>query len=69
MDRNDFPRPWALGKYTPALVVLLACALFAGCGNLTAGGLTGEATITVSGDAPDAAGTAPQRAIALYPMK
>jgi hypothetical protein len=25
----------------------------AGCGNLTAGGLTGEATVIVSGDAPD----------------
>ncbi len=69
MYRNDLQRPWALGNYTPALVVLLACAFFAGCGNLTAGGLTGEATITVSGDAPDAAGTAPQRAIALYPIR
>ena len=45
----------------------MACALLAGCGNLTAGGLTGEATVTVSGDAPDAQGTAPQRAVRLYP--
>ena len=46
----------------------MACALLAGCGNLTAGGLTGEATVTVSGDAPDAQGTAPQRAVGLPPF-
>ena len=67
MYRNDTQGTWALRSGSPTLIALMACALLAGCGNLTAGGLTGEATVTVSGDAPDAQGTAPQRAVRLYP--
>ena len=67
MYRNGTRGTWALRSGSPALIALMACALLAGCGNLTAGGLTGEATVTVSGDAPDAQGTAPQRAVGLYP--
>ena len=67
MYRNDTRGTWALRSGSPTLIALMACALLAGCGNLTAGGLTGEATVTVSGDAPDAQGTAPQRAVGLYP--
>ena len=51
---------------TTALIALMTCALLAGCGNVTAGGLTGEVTVTVSGDAPDAQ-AAPQRAVGLHP--
>lgn len=44
--------------------VLLALVAGAGCGNLTAGGLTGEASVTVSGDAPDPAPAGPPLAAA-----
>jgi hypothetical protein len=46
---------------------LMACSLLAGCGNLTAGGLTGEATVTVSGDAEDAQPAASRLPVGLYP--
>lgn len=52
-----------LESYTTALIPLMSCALLAGCGNITAGGLTGEATVTVSGDAPEDPGTAPARVV------
>jgi hypothetical protein len=52
-----------LKKGAMALSALLACALLSACGNLTAGGFTGEATVTVSGDAVDAPMAAPQRAV------
>ncbi len=55
---------WAPKNGVTALIALVACALVAGCGNVTAGGLTGEATVTVSGDAPE--GAAAQRAVGLY---
>ena len=45
-----------------ALIVLAA----GGCGDLTAGGATGEATVVVSGDAPDG-GPAPSFAVAGVP--
>ncbi len=65
MYRIDPQRTWALKNGVTGLIALAACALLAGCGNLTAGGLTGEATVTVSGDAADAPGPAPQRAVGL----
>ena len=65
MYRNDTQGTWALKNGAPAVIALAACALLAGCGNLTAGGLTGEATVTVSGDAA-AQGLSPQRTIGLY---
>ena len=65
MYRFDPQGACALKKGTTALITLAACALLAGCGNLTAGGLTGEATVTVSGDAADAAVAAPQRVAGL----
>jgi len=48
-------RCFSLGR-SPALAPCLALSvtlLVAGCGNLTAGGGTGEASVVVSGDAPD----------------
>ncbi len=56
----------ALKNHTAALLTLVVCALPIGCGNVTAGGLTGDATVTVSGDAVDALAPAPQRAAGLY---
>ena len=44
-------RALALGALPAALGLLT----LPGCGSLTAGGLVGEASVTVSGDAPDAA--------------
>ena len=68
MHRIHQQGTWAPKNGAMALIALAACALLAGCGNLTAGGLTGEATVTVSGDASDAQGAAPpQRAVGLYP--
>ncbi len=49
-----------------ALIALVACGVPAGCGNLTAGG-TAQASLVVSGDAPDVQTVAPQRAIGLSP--
>ena len=67
MYRTHRQRTWAPKNGGTALIALLACGLLAGCGNLTAGGLTGEATVTVSGDATDAQGVAAQRAVGLSP--
>jgi hypothetical protein len=63
MDRFDAQGTLVLKNGAGALIALAACALLAGCGNLTAGGLTGDATVTVSGDAVDAPTAAPQRVI------
>jgi hypothetical protein len=60
MYRIDRRRIWALKNVATTLIAVATCALLAGCGNLTAGGLTGEATVTVSGDAVDAPAPAPQ---------
>lgn len=65
MNRIHREKSRSLKNGSSVLIALAACALLAGCGNLTAGGLTGEATVTVSGDAPDAQGAAPQRAAGL----
>ena len=65
MYRIHRRRTWALKNGATALIALTTCALLAGCGNLTAGGLTGEATVTVSGDAVDAPAPAPQSAAKL----
>ncbi len=65
MYRIDSQGAWTLKKGATTLITLAACALLAGCGNLTAGGLTGEATVTVSGDAADAPVAAPQRLVGL----
>jgi len=67
MHRIHRQGTWAPKNGATSLLALVTCALFSGCGNLTAGGLTGEATVTVSGDAPDAQGAAsPQRSVGLY---
>jgi hypothetical protein len=52
----------ALKSGTTSLITLVACALSAGCGNITAGGLVGEAAVVVSGDAPDPQGVSAQSA-------
>ena len=39
------------------IALVLLCALATGCGNLTAGGATGEASVYVVGDDPEAAGS------------
>lgn len=52
MTRTSHRRPEHRGGPRAALALILAVTLTA-CGNLTAGGL-GEATVLVSGDAPDA---------------
>lgn len=62
MYRIHRQRASAVKNGATALIALTSCALLAGCGNLTAGGLTGEATVTVSGDAVDAPAPAPQSA-------
>lgn len=49
-----------------SLAALLLGLALAGCGNLTAGGLTGEAAVTVSGDAPDPTAASPA-AVASWP--
>ncbi len=65
MHRIHQQGTWAPKHGVTALIALVACTLIAGCGNVTAGGLTGEVTVTVSGDVPDAQGAAPQRAVGL----
>ena len=50
------------------LTALVLCLILTGCGNLTAGGLVGEATVTVSGDAADAQGVSALRATSERPM-
>ena len=65
MYRIHRKRASALKNGATALIALTSCVLLAGCGNLTAGGLTGEATVTVSGDAVDAPAPAPQSAAKL----
>lgn len=60
----DHPTPSGRGLGRHAAALLLALLAGSGCGNLTAGGLTGEASVTVSGDAPDAAGSPPRAAAA-----
>lgn len=64
MDRRHEAR-----RTTGALLLAGGLAVLTACGNLTAGGI-GEATVVMSGDAPDdgAAGTAPQTAIVSQPM-
>lgn len=54
-------RRFALPSRCLSAVLLLLSAV--GCGDLTAGGATGEATVIVSGDAPDA-GVTPSFAVA-----
>lgn len=63
MYRIDLKGTWSLNNGVTALIALAICSLLAGCGNVTAGGLTGNATVTVSGDAVDALTAAPQRVI------
>ncbi len=65
MCRINRQLTWAPKNAVTVLIVLVTSALLAGCGNLTSGGLTGEATVTVSGDAMDTQGAAPQRAVGL----
>lgn len=51
---------------TKAILSILTAAALAACGNLTAGGLTGEATVVVSGDADTLSSVpapAPQRLV------
>ncbi len=50
IHRQEAP---ALRSGATALIALATCGLLSACGNLTAGGLTGDATVTVSSDAPD----------------
>ena len=66
MYKNDPQGTWALKNSATALIALAACALLAGCGNLTAGGIA-QANLTVSGDAPDVQGPSPQQAVGPYP--
>lgn len=47
------PSPWSL-RWRP-LAVLLIAALAAACGNVTAGGATGQAEVYMSGDADESA--------------
>ena len=67
MNRTQRQRTGAIESGTTTLIVLMACTLLAGCGNVTAGGLTGEATVTVSGDAADPQAAASRLAVGLYP--
>ncbi len=67
MCRINRQLTWAPQNAVTVLIVLVTSALLAGCGNLTSGGLTGEATVTVSGDAMDAQGAAPQLGVGLSP--
>ena len=65
MHRIHRQGAWALRNGATALTALMACALLYSCGNLTAGGRTGNATVTVSGDAANAQGAVPRRAVEL----
>ena len=65
MYRINRQLSWAPKNAVTALIVLATSAPLAGCGNLTSGGFTGEATVTVSGDAMD--GAAPQHTAVLSP--
>ena len=65
MHRIHQQGTWAPKSGVTALIALVACALLAGCGNVTAGGRTGHVTVTVSGDAANAQGAVPRRAIEL----
>ena len=67
MYKNDPQGTWALENGAPALIALAACVFLAGCGNLTAGGLTGQANLTVSGDAPDVQALSSQSTVGPYP--
>lgn len=62
MDRRHQGR-----RLTGALLLAGGLAVLTACGNLTAGGI-GEATVVMSGDAPDES-TAPQSAIVSQPAK
>ncbi len=67
MFRMHGQRAGTLRSAATDLTALVSCALLAGCGNITAGGLRGDVTVTVSSDAPDAQVAASQRAAALAP--
>lgn len=62
------------GMREPARTLLVWCALaasllVASCGNLTAGGATGETTVLVSGDAPDPASASVTESAASSPAR